>query len=219
MTNNHENISIPFIKDLNEENLDELIRTIEGKGIRQTIDCLDWEKQYPYHPLTTVSLIHTADKLYIDFFVRSNYLRAVNYQHNSPVYEDSSVGVYLQPSLDKPDYFALMFNCIGTINASYGTPGNKEQLGLDFINKIYVYASCGNRPFQELEGLFSWNVIVGIPLKEMGIEYSGDPITVKGNFYKCASGTAQPHFISWRPIDTPTPDFDVPDSFGNIILL
>ncbi len=219
MTNDQETLCIPHITDLNENNFDELIRTIEGKGIRQTIDCLDWGKQFPYHPLTTVSLIHTSDKLYIDFFVRSNYLRAVNYLPNSPVCEDSSVGVYIQPSPLKPEYYSLMFNCIGTINAVYGTPGHKTMLGSDFLSKISVYASCGNRPFQELEGLFSWNVVVGIPFKEIGIEYAEEPVTIKGNFYKCASGTAQPHFISWRPIDTPEPDFDIPESFGNIILL
>ncbi len=219
MTNNHDSISIPLVKDLNESDFDELIQTIEGQGIRQTIDCLDWGKQFPYHPLTTVSLIHTTEKLYIDFFVRSNYLRAVNYKPNTPVYEDSSVGVYIQPLIDNQEYYALMFNCIGTINAQYGIPGNKKTLGDDFINKISVYASCGNRPFQELEGLFMWNIIVSIPLECIGIKYDGKPVTVKGNFYKCASGTMQPHFISWRHIDTPSPDFDVPESFGNIILL
>ncbi len=219
MNTNLDSISIPFIADLNENNYDELLQTIEGKGIRQTIDCLDWAEQYPYHPLTTVSLLHTADKLYIDFFVRSNYLRAVNYKHNSPVFEDSSVGVFIQPSQHKPDYYALMFNCIGTINARYVTPENKVMLDDGFIDKISVYASCGNRPFQELEGLFSWNVIVGIPLDIIGIDYKNEPVTVKGNFYKCASGTAQPHFISWRPIHTPSPRFDVPDSFGTITLL
>lgn len=219
MNTNLDSISIPFINDLNENSYDELIQTIEGKGIRQTIDCLDWAEQYPYHPLTTVSLIHTADKLYIDFFVRSNYLRAVNYKHNSPVFEDSSVGVFIQSSQDKPDYYALMFNCIGTINARYVTPENKVQLDDNFTDKISVYASCGNRPFQELEGLFSWNVIVGIPLNIIDIDYKKEPVTVKGNFYKCASGTAQPHFISWRPIHTPTPNFDVPESFGTITLL
>lgn len=219
MNTNLDSISIPFIADLNENNYDELLQTIEGKGIRQTIDCLDWAEQYPYHPLTTVSLLHTADKLYIDFFVRSNYLRAVNYKHNSPVFEDSSVGVFIQPSQHKPDYYALMFNCIGTINARYVTPENKVMLDDGFIDKISVYASCGNRPFQELEGLFSWNVIVGIPLDIIGIDYKNEPVTVKGNFYKFASGTAQPHFISWRPIHTPSPRFDVPESFGTITLL
>lgn len=211
-------IYVPLVEDITENNFDELIRMIEDKGIRLTVDCLNWSDRYPYHPLTTVSLIHTHEKLYIDFFVRSNYLRAVNDKPNSPVYEDSSVGMFIQPDADKPEYFSMMFNCIGTIAAQYGTPGNKTWLGKDFLDEISVYASCGNRPFRELEGLFSWNVIVAIPLKKIGIDYTGTPVEVKGNFHKCASGTAQPHFISWMPIDTPDPDFDVPESFGKIIL-
>nr|WP_289702940.1 carbohydrate-binding family 9-like protein [uncultured Muribaculum sp.] len=41
---------------------------------------------------------------------------------------------------------------------------------------------------------------------------------MKGNFYKCASGTSQPHFLSWMPLDTTKRTFHQPESFGNIIL-
>ena len=61
--------------------------------------------------------------------------------------------------------------------------------------------SCGSRPFRELEGLFAWNILVEIPLSLIGVAAESFPLEVKGNFYKCASGTSQPHFLSWIPVD------------------
>ena len=39
-------------------------------------------------------------------------------------------------------------------------------------------------------------------------------LVAKGNFYKCGDMLSKPHFLSWNPIDTPSPDFHVPASFG-----
>ena len=45
------------------------------------------------------------------------------------------------------------------------------------------------------------------------------PQTLRANFYKCADKTKRPHFVSWRPIDLPKPDFHCPQFFGEITLL
>lgn len=37
---------------------------------------------------------------------------------------------------------------------------------------------------------------------------------LRGNFYKCGDETAIPHFGSWNPIGTPSPDFHCPQYFG-----
>lgn len=79
-------------------------------------------------------------------------------------------------------------------------------------------ASSGTRPFRELEGLFSWNLLAVIPLDLIGVRYDGEPVEMRGNFYKCASATSQPHFLSWSPIASPAPDFHRPEFFGKLIL-
>ena len=76
----------------------------------------------------------------------------------------------------------------------------------------------GTRPFEELEGMFSWNLLVAIPLDIMGVKFTGEPITMMANFYKCADLTSTPHFLSWAPIDTPEPDFHRPEFFAPITL-
>jgi hypothetical protein len=83
---------------------------------------------------------------------------------------------------------------------------------------VIRYASCGTRPFNEIEGLFTWNLTIAIPLELVGLKYKGEPIRVQGNFYKCASGTSLPHYMSWNPIKTDKPNFHCQEFFGDIIL-
>ncbi|MDE6332301.1 MAG: hypothetical protein K2L80_06835, partial [Muribaculaceae bacterium] len=118
------------------------------------------------------------------------------------------------------EYWNFEFNCIGTVNASHRfSRPEPVRLTDDEIDRIRRYASCGSRPFRELEGIFTWNLLVVIPLDIIGVEYNGSPVEMRGNFYKCASAASQPHYLSWNPIDTPHPDFHQPDFFGDITLL
>lgn len=211
-------LHVPYIADLDFLNTDAIFNRLETSGERHTIEAINWKEEFPYHPLTTFTIAHSDKYIYVNFFVRCNYLRAVNFENNSPVEEDSSVGFFVgKPSEDT--YLSFYINCIGVINAAKCKGYEMiEPLGDDVISMISVLPSCGRRPFQEIEGLFTWDVLAAIPLEVLGVKYEKAPLTLMGNFYKCASGTSQPHFMSWSPIDTPSPDFHRPESFGKIIL-
>ncbi len=216
---NKADIRIPFIPGLNENNLSEVITLLDMEGVHGSIDNVNWKEQYPYHPLTTFNCAHNGRYLFIDFFVRCNYLRAVNYTNNSPVSQDSCIEFFVSPTSDN-HYWNFELNCIGTLNASHRSErNNPTRLTDDELARVLRYASCGSRPFNEVEGLFAWNVVVAIPLDLIGVEYKGKPVEMTANFYKCASGTSQPHYLSWSPIDTPAPDFHQPRYFGSITLL
>lgn len=209
---------VPFIADLDILNADAVFSQLESSGERHNIGTLNWKDEYPYHPFTTFTIAHTAEYVYVNFFVRCNYLRAMNFENNSPVCEDSCVMFYVKPA-DAETYTAFEFNCIGTINASRRKPdGGVTPLTDEEIATISVLPSCGKRPFREIEGLFTWDLLAAIPLSLIGVSYEGKPVELRGNFYKCASGTSMPHFLSWEPVEAPKPDFDRPESFGRIIL-
>lgn len=211
-------ISVPFIPELDDLALESIENLLEEKGTRRTIESLNWPDEFPYHPLTVFTAAHSKNYIYVEFFVRCNYLRAVNYENNSPVSQDSCVEFFIEPHNDGR-YWNFEFNCIGAINASTRTERkNPRRLTDEELARVKRFASCGNRPFEELEGLFAWNLIIAIPLDLIGLSYDGQPLTMKGNFYKCASKCSQPHYLSWNPIDTPHPDFHQPPFFGNIIL-
>lgn len=218
MTQTKPLLHVPYIPELDNLSSEEIIHFLDDKGERRVIDCINWKKQFPYKPLTSIAIAHSDTHIYIDFFVRCNYLRAVNYKNNSSVHQDSCVEFFVCPNCKLP-YYNFEFNCIGTVHAACrhdrntGTPLSDEQL-----EQIKRYPSCGTKPFEELEGMFSWNLLVAIPLSLLGIKYEGKPVAMKGNFYKCADLTASPHFLSWAPISTPEPDFHRPEFFGDIVL-
>lgn len=215
-------IRFPYLPNLEESianhNVENIISTLDAFGERKTIESLNWSKRYPYHPLSAVFVAHTGRHLCIDFFVRCNYLRAENFTNQSPVSEDSCVEFFVSPTSDN-HYWNFEFNCIGAVNASQRSERkNPTRLTDAEIERILRHSSCGNRPFCELEGLFSWNLLVVIPLDLIGVEFKGEDIKMRGNFYKCASATSAPHYLSWNPIRTPEPDFHRPEFFGEIIL-
>ena len=94
-------LNVPYIADLDFLNTDAIFNRLESSGVRHNIGELNWKEQYPYHPLTTFTIAHSANYIYVNFFVRCNYLRAMNFENNSPVYEDSCVMFFVQPEGSK----------------------------------------------------------------------------------------------------------------------
>lgn len=194
------------------------INILDEHGVRRTISSLNWPEAYPYRPLATFAAAHDGKSLWVDFLVRCNYLRAENYTDQSPVSQDSCVEIFLQPQ-EGGEYWNFEFNCIGAINASHRlTRPQPTRLDAGELARIVRHPSCGSRPFCELEGLFTWNLLVRIPLDILGVDASQGPVALRGNFYKCASACTLPHYLSWNPIDTPAPDFHRPEFFGDIVL-
>jgi len=213
-------ISLPLVPDLdNCQTAGDVMSLLEDQGVRGSISSLNWPKEFPYAPLTTFSAAHSGQSIYIDFFVRCNYLRAENYVNQSPVSQDSCVEFFVAPKGDN-HYWNFEFNCIGTINASHRSERhNPTRLTAEQLASLRVVPSCGTRPFCEMEGLFSWSLLVAIPLSLIEVEYQGSPITMRANFNKCASATSAPHYLSWNPIISPKPDFHRPSDFGILTLL
>ena len=211
--------SLPYAPQVENHNISEVAGLLGENGVRLSVESLNWPEEYPYRPLTVVSAAHSGEHIFIDFLVRCNYLRAVNYTPNSPVSEDSCVEFFVTEA-DRPDsYLSFCFNCIGTIQAARHTPEGIEFLPADEISRIKVYASVGTRPFQEVEGSFIWSVTIAIPLDLLGVHYEeGREVALRANFNKCASATSQPHYLSWAPIVSEHPDFDRPDCFATLIL-
>lgn len=211
-------ITVPRIEGLDEMKMDAVCERLEVEAPKCGINSVNWSDEFPYHPITVFSIARSDKYLYINFFVRCNYLRAVNHTNNSPVSEDSCVEFFMQvPGSD--EYWNFEFNCIGAVNASHRKDRkNPTRLNEEEIASIRRYASCGTSPFQELEGLFSWSLAVAIPFELVGISSDSFPLEIRGNFYKCASQTSMPHYISWSPIETETPNFHCPEFFGDIVL-
>jgi len=210
-------ISIVYNEKLNDIDIESAGNMMEDFGQSDTIEMLNWVNEYPYRPITIFNIAHSNDSIFIKFNVRGSMLRAIYSNDQDPVNEDSCVEFFCKvPGNDK--YMNFEFNCIGTCKASKRVARNKDvtPYSKEELSMIKRYTSLGRKPFNEMEGMFDWELTVKIPLRIMGIDPNHLPEKLLGNFYKCADGTDSPHFVSWSPIQTQVPDFHRAEFFGEL---
>lgn len=210
---------IPYIKDLDRENWENTINILDENGVSISVDSANWFGKFSYKPLTTVHIGYDKSSIYISFHVNDNYLRACYTKDQSPVNEDSCVEFFMK--LPESDYYYnFEFNCIGVCRAAkhFKTRDSFTNLTDEQLNEICRWSSLGKQPFNELNGIFSWDLCINIPFNLFCDYPDRLPEKIMGNFYKCADKTEQPHYISWNPINTEKPDFHRPEFFGELIL-
>ena len=209
-------LKVPYLETLDVLDLSSVGFLME-KAQRESIDVVNWE-EYPYKPIVAFDIARSKVNLYIRYFVKGNSLKALYEADGSPVYTDSCVEFFMK-RVDDPNYYNFEFNCIGTCDAARRTSRDiKTSLSQEEYKSIIRLPSVRRRAFEEIKGIHTWNLIVVIPLKLMGLDPSNLPEKILGNFYKCADETMNPHFVSWSPIDLPEPNFHCPEFFGEIYL-
>jgi hypothetical protein len=168
------------------------------------------------------SIRHDDTSIYLFYQVEEKEVRAVNTGFNSPVWEDSCVEFFLSLETDQSHYYNFEINAIGTILGAYGPDRNqREWLPESLLAKVETIPSLGRIPFENRETATSWNIQVKIPVEVLA---HSDIKTLSGtdgygNFYKCGDKLKQPHFLSWKPVLTSTPDFHTPHYFGHLSFL
>ena len=192
--------------------LPEVSRLLD-KNSRHEIDAAPWIA-YPYQPRTSFSIAHTGDCILLKYYVEENTIRAVNFQVNSAVYEDSCVECFI--GFQQQQYYNLELNCTGTILMAHGM--NREQ-------REFISASKLNKINREVvirhnreSGGVSWELTMVLPV----LVFEHDSLSLlnglacKGNFYKCGDLLPDPHFLCWSPVSSPHPDFHRPEFFGDV---
>lgn len=210
-------ITLPRIDVLDSlEQPNAIIAMLDDRGAKGDISVVNWPEVSDYRPMASFAAAYSSKYIYIDFLTRCNYLRAENTADQSPVSQDSCVEFFIDP-LGDGHYWNFEFNCIGAINASHRRERpNPTRLTSEELATVRRVPSCGTRPFREIEGLFTWDLLVAIPLELMGLDADNMPEGSRANFYKCASATSEPHYLSWSPIEIEKPDFHRPEFFGKL---
>jgi hypothetical protein len=216
---NMKSLIIRYIETLNDIDIELARDILDDFGELDTIEILNWVKEFPYRPITQFNIARSKDSLFIKFSVRGSMLRAIYSNDQDPVHEDSCVEFFCMP-VGAEKYTNFEFNCIGTCSASKRKSRDEEvvPLTIDELKSIKRFPSIGRRAFNEMEGMFEWELTVKIPFILLGIDPSNLPDKIIGNFYKCADGTDSPHFVTWNPVKTDKPDFHRPEFFGVLYL-
>lgn len=211
-------IHAPYIEKLDHCDISEAAAILDSEGISDVVESVNWFNEFPYKPITFVNIARSQKSVFIRFYVHGIMLKAIYSEDQSPVCEDSCVEFFCK--VPENDYYTnFEFNCIGTCAASQRKDRKTDvvRFNPEQMKTIKRFSSIGNRAFNEMEGMFEWELTVEIPFELIGINNDKLPEKLLANFYKCAGKTDSPHYVSWNPVKTEKPDFHRPEFFGEVI--
>ena len=208
-------LKVPYVPALDGLELSNVAKRMETDALRQSIDIINW-KEFPYKPVVAFDIARGDRDLYLHYFVRGLSLRAVADKDGEYVHPDSCVEFFMRKA-DELYYTNFEFNCIGTCLASRGqSRHDRVRFAPDEYKKIRRYTTVQREVFAEKKGIHAWELTVAIPFELMGLNASNLPDKIRGNFYKCADETVNPHYVTWSQVNLPAPDYHCPEHFGEI---
>lgn len=176
-----------------------------------------WEKDGAVHPESYIGIfavenegIHAVLWSFEDDILCNCTMR------DDPVYTESCLEVFLMPVEGDNRYINFEVNKNGVYLSQIGTGRG---------DRVFIKTLTDLEPVIETmeiteNGKTAWGYEIIIPealISELyGVDYHVDESTIKGNFYKCAELSKNPHFGSLFPVKTEKPDFHRPEFFGDI---
>lgn len=176
----------------------------------------------PEHfPFTQAKIAYDSAAVYIIFRVVDRYVKSVHNKSQDPVCLDSCVEFFFSPGEStKTGYFNLEMNCGGTMlfHHQIKPRTNSTRISGDHIQQIEVAHTLPDIVDPEIEEETTWIVEYRIPYSVLSNYHTFSKPEAgsvwRANFYKCADETSHPHWLTWAPIDFPTPNFHLPEYFG-----
>jgi len=178
------------------------------------LDVANWRNKYPYAPQAKFQIAHHNQAIILHYEIKENFVKAQYIRHNEAVWEDSCVEFFV--SFDEREhYYNFEFNPLGTGLIGYGpaTKNLRNRLTPEEINQVSTYTQLSS-----IQGDKIWSMILCIPVTV----FIHTPLSslsglkAHANFYKCGDKLPDPHFLSWNPIDHPSPNFHLPAYFGSV---
>jgi hypothetical protein len=181
----------------------------------QPIACLNWPEDYPYAPDVRFRMWHGGTLLFIEFRVEEETTKAEQTVPGGPVFRDSCVECFIQPDGEDPHYYNFEWNAAGRLAMACRTGRHDpDPAPLCILEGVEAIPSLGPEPFSERK-VGPWTLQVAIPataLFRSGVDsWSGR--TMKMNLYKCGDGLKTPHYLTWAPVRTESPDYHRPEFF------
>ncbi|WP_329904846.1 carbohydrate-binding family 9-like protein [Porphyromonas pogonae] len=210
--------TIPYVEELptNTIGFMEAQSILENKGKRINIDRHNWATRFPYAPQVSVWVAYNKAGLYLSYVYDGLSLRALSPGDGNYVHEDSCVEFFMQKE-EGASYTNFEFNVAGVCYAAFHQTRKQSRVFTpDEYARILRYTPLEGQIIPEQHGVHVWKLTVMIPWDLMG--YDTIPQKFYANFYNCADGTSDPHYMSWSPIPLDKPNFHCPQYFGEIIL-
>lgn len=178
--------------------------------------------QKPEHfPKTQAKLTYDNQAIYIFFRVEDRYVRAIEKNYHGNVCKDSCVEFFFTPGPDiTAGYFNLEVNCGGTMLFHYQTDPDAEKnaVAISDCRRIKIFHNMPKIVEPEISTPTTWLIQYRLPYdileKYAKIIKPAPGVIWRANFYKIASWTSHPHWLTWSFVDYPKPKFHAPQFFG-----
>ena len=206
-------VRIRHISELEQFSENDFIKAMLTHATEEKVACVNW-LEYPYSPDVTVYIAASDTALCLLYKVKEEHVLGAVLENNGPVWEDSCVETFIKDPVGE-GYYNIEVTCIATKLAAHRLSRTEFELfDAESISKIRCFSTLPHTQ-TDLSNK-EWMVGEIIPFVSLGLEKA--PESLKVNFYKCGDKCRQPHFLSWSPIDLPTPNFHCPEFFGEINL-
>jgi len=154
-------------------------------------------------------LCHDGTRLYVRMEAEENPIRATLTGKLDPICNDSCLEFFFAPDAGDSRYFNFEFNPLAALNLGFGgaRPTRVRQIVKQPEDLFRAEA------YTTAEG---WGICYQVPAEFIRRYFPqfGLSGTAACNFYKCGDQTQRPHFLSWAPITSCTPDFHRRQDFG-----
>ncbi len=199
----------------------DVLKILDKEGVEwNTIGCHNWSENYPYKPQAKFRIAYSENNILIQYDVDENSIRATEISDNGHVWEDSCCEFFIAPMNDGM-YYNIECNCIGTLLIGVGKGRENRQLASqDILDQVKRWSSLDHKEIPLQKGRFHWQLALMIPISTFFKHQMGNilNLSMKCNIYKCGDKLCEPHFLSWSPITSTTPDFHRLDDFANCLI-
>jgi hypothetical protein len=219
-----EKLLIPFVGDTLLQDYQAIGSRLRKQGTTLVIDKINWP-EYPYKPFVGLMAGYSQHHLWLLYSVERDFFRAEALADQEAVWEDSCVEFFVtnenspnqgSVSEESVHYRNFEFNALGYCLSANGNKWQRDPLAPGEMNRIIRVPSLNRQDLPENGAEFNWELLVAIPLDLLGIQPGR---AFRANFYKCGDLTRQPHFLSWKSINSDAPDFHLPQFFGEAELV
>lgn len=167
---------------------------------------------------TTVSAYFDDRYLNVVFSGADDHMVATMIPHDSPIYEEDVVEVFLAPD-GVTQYFEFEVSPIGTMfDARIDSPDGIRQTMRADLAWHCDGLRAGVRRLTEKNGEVSADTVIRIPFRGLGRETPATGEVWRGNFFRIDRHPANgDEYSAWRPTMITPADFHVTAAFGSIV--
>ena len=183
-----------------------------------TVSTLNLPEMYPYLPTVDFAVAHNGENLLIHYRVTEKRTLGTMVKDLDSMYKDSCCEFFCMDEGDSL-YYNIESNCLGYILMECGSRRTGRTTSTaENLQRIDRWASLGRESIGLIEHETHWELALVVPIaafwRHNYSTLSGKTFLV--NVYNCVGSGDDRQYVTWNPIDTPSPDFHRPEYFRRL---